>query len=51
VIVARVAPVGMLFVRCAGGISHSPKEGVRVDDVAAALETLDAFLDDYRPAA
>jgi allantoate deiminase len=49
VIVARVAPVGMLFVRCAGGISHSPDETVSVEDVAAALATLDAFVDAYDP--
>jgi allantoate deiminase len=51
VILARVAPAGMLFVRCAGGISHSPEESVTVADVALALATIDAFLDDYRPAA
>ncbi|HEX3874293.1 MAG TPA: Zn-dependent hydrolase [Solirubrobacteraceae bacterium] len=49
VIVARVAPVGMLFVRCAGGVSHSPDESVSAADVAIALETIDAFLDGYRP--
>ncbi|HWH10978.1 MAG TPA: M20 family metallo-hydrolase [Solirubrobacteraceae bacterium] len=51
VIVARVAPVGMLFVRCAAGISHSPDEAVGVDDVAAALATLDLFIDGYGPTA
>lgn len=35
-------PVGMLFVRCAGGISHHPDEAVTVDDVAQALR---AYLD------
>lgn len=30
-------PVGMLFVRCAGGISHHPAESVAVEDVALAL--------------
>jgi hydantoinase/carbamoylase family amidase len=49
VIVARVAPAGMLFVRCAGGLSHSPDESVSVADVALALATVDAFLDRYRP--
>jgi allantoate deiminase len=34
-------PVAMLFVRCAGGISHNPAESVTVDDVAAAIEVLD----------
>lgn len=30
-------PVGMLFVRCKGGISHHPAESVMEDDVALAL--------------
>jgi allantoate deiminase len=38
-------PVGMLFLRCEGGISHHPAENVREDDVAAALETGLKFLD------
>jgi allantoate deiminase len=32
--------IGMIFVRCKGGISHSPRESVRPDDVAVAAETL-----------
>ena len=34
----------MLFVRCAGGISHNPAENVREEDVAVALDVLDGFL-------
>lgn len=45
VMLAKVCPVAMLFVRCAGGISHNPAEAVAVEDVAAALSVLDAFLD------
>lgn len=30
-------PVGMLFVRCKGGISHHPAESVEADDVAQAI--------------
>jgi allantoate deiminase len=41
---AAVAPVAMLFVRCAGGISHHPDESVAVEDVAAAIDVLDRFL-------
>lgn len=40
--VAALADVGMLFVRCAGGISHSPDEAVRVEDVALAIDALEA---------
>lgn len=35
--IAERWPVGMLFVRCKGGISHHPAESVQVDDVALAL--------------
>ena len=42
--VAAVAPVTMLFVRCKGGISHSPLESVVEEDVAVAVEVLKSFL-------
>ncbi|WP_431625399.1 allantoate amidohydrolase [Enterobacter chuandaensis] len=31
-------PVGMLFVRCKGGVSHHPSESVMAEDVALAIE-------------
>lgn len=34
-----VCDVGMLFVRCTGGISHHPDEAVTQEDVAIALQT------------
>lgn len=37
---ANVAEIGMLFVRCAGGISHNPREQVMVEDVQVALTCL-----------
>lgn len=40
--VSAVAPVGMLFVRCAGGVSHHPAESVTHEDVAAALTAFEA---------
>ena len=42
---SEIVPVGMLFIRCAGGISHHPAESVATDDVAAALDVLDRLLD------
>ncbi|MFC5503272.1 Zn-dependent hydrolase [Lysinimonas soli] len=39
--VAAIAPVGMLFVRCRGGISHHADESVRADDVAASIDALE----------
>lgn len=35
--VAERCGIGMLFVRCGGGISHHPDESVREDDVALAV--------------
>ncbi len=35
---AECWPVGMLFVRCKGGISHHPAESVLVEDVALAID-------------
>ena len=45
-ILASRMPVAMLFLRSPGGISHHPDEAVREGDVAAALGTGLAFLDD-----
>ncbi len=45
VVMSEVVPVAMLFVRCAGGISHHPAESVTTSDVAAAIEVLDRFVD------
>jgi allantoate deiminase len=44
VMMSRLAPIAMLFVRCAGGISHNPAESVREDDVAVALDVLERFV-------
>ncbi len=48
-IMARLTPAGMLFVRCgAGGISHNPRETVTAEDVdLAGLVFLD-FLRNFR---
>jgi allantoate deiminase len=40
--IAAVTDVGMLFLRCADGISHSPDEDVREIDVARGLDALEA---------
>ena len=44
VALAGLTPVAMLFVRCAGGVSHHPDESVAVADVAVALRVLDRFV-------
>ncbi|MCH9276569.1 Zn-dependent hydrolase [Bifidobacterium amazonense] len=39
--VAGLLPIAMLYVRCKGGISHSPLESVREDDVAYGAEAFE----------
>ncbi|ETA51701.1 Zn-dependent hydrolase [Ponticoccus alexandrii] len=46
---SRIAPVGMLFVACRGGISHDPAEHVEPADVSAALQALRRFVTAYSP--
>ena len=46
VAMSAIAPVGMLFVRCARGISHHPDEAVAEADVAVALDVLERFVED-----
>jgi allantoate deiminase len=45
VMLSSIVPVAMLFVRCAGGVSHNPAESVTVEDVAAAIEATTRFLE------
>ena len=45
-VVAAIAPVTMLFVRCAGGVSHHPAESVAEGDVALALDALAQFVEE-----
>jgi allantoate deiminase len=44
-VMSTLTPVAMLFVRCAGGISHNPAEAVTLADVAAAIDVTSRFLD------
>ena len=44
---SRLTKMGMLFVRCRGGISHSPAEHVLDDDVWAAGLAVLAFLENH----
>jgi len=45
VVMSSLTEVGMLFVRCKGGVSHNPAESVTTEDVAVALDVLSRFLD------
>jgi len=42
---AALCPTAMLFIRCAGGVSHNPAEAVRADDCALAALAMLAFID------
>jgi len=42
---AAIAPVAMLFVRCAGGVSHHPDESVREEDVEVAIGVTTGFVE------
>jgi allantoate deiminase len=44
VALSALTGVAMLFVRCAGGISHHPDESVDEADVAVALDVLHDFV-------
>ncbi|MGH7079741.1 MAG: M20 family metallo-hydrolase, partial [Acetobacteraceae bacterium] len=46
-----LCPVGMLFVRCAGGISHHPAEAILTADVEIAISVLLDFLRHFAPPA
>ena len=42
--VSEVSPVAMLFVKCFKGISHNPAEDVALQDIAAAIQVSDTFM-------
>jgi allantoate deiminase len=44
-VMANICPAAMLFVRCAGGISHNPAESAESADIAVAIEVMSRFLD------
>jgi len=46
-----IAPIGMLFVRCKGGISHNPAEAVDVADVEMGARVLLRFIERFQPRA
>lgn len=46
-----VADIGMIFVRCAGGISHNPAEAITVEDGATGFDVLLHFIRNFKPKA
>ena len=51
VYMARVAPTTMIFVPCAGGISHNEAESTSFDECAAGAQVLLNAVLEYRSAA
>jgi allantoate deiminase len=43
-VLASLCPVGMLFVRCRGGISHNPAESITAADAGLAVDVLLRFI-------
>jgi allantoate deiminase len=43
-VLAPLCPVGMLFVRCRGGISHNPAESITAADAGLAIDVLLRFI-------
>jgi allantoate deiminase len=46
---AALCPVGMLFIRCAGGISHTPDESITAEDAETGVRILVSFLQNFAP--
>ena len=45
---AELCPAGMLFVRCKGGISHSPHEAMTAEDCDVAIAVLLDFVKNFK---
>jgi len=44
-----IADIGMLFVRCKGGISHNPAEAISEADTDVAARVFLRFIENFRP--
>ena len=44
-----IADIGMLFVRCKGGVSHNPAEAITKDDVDVAARAFLRFIRNFQP--
>jgi allantoate deiminase len=48
---AKLCPIGMLFVRCRGGVSHNPMEYASPRDLGLAVAALIGFIERFDPSA
>jgi allantoate deiminase len=46
---AKLCPIGMLFVRCRGGVSHNPAEYASPSDMGLAVAALIKFIEGFKP--
>lgn len=46
---AKLCPMGMLFVRCKNGVSHNPAEYASPDDIGVAIAALIKFIEQFQP--
>lgn len=45
---AKLCPIGMLFLRCRGGISHNPAEYASLADMGLAVAALIRFIENFK---
>jgi allantoate deiminase len=46
---SKLCPIGMLFVRCKGGVSHNPAEYASPEDMGLAIAALANFIEHFKP--
>ncbi len=49
--IVDLVDIGMLFVRCEGGISHNPLEAITVEDAELSARVFLRFIEHFQPAA
>jgi allantoate deiminase len=47
----RLTDIGMIFLRCEGGISHNPAEAITVEDAETGARVLLRFIENFKPRA
>lgn len=48
--VIELSDIGMLFVRCKGGISHNPAEAIMLEDAEISSRVFLRFIENFKPA-
>ena len=49
VVISKICPIAMLFLRCRDGLSHHPEEFTSPADIGTGIEILAHFLKSHRP--